>query len=169
MRPKRVVVGVIAALAVFWSATPADAQAPVVTRFSDDNDDDPDVFEDACGPDADLIGVFERRGSESVYFDGDGRPIRVVIHDNFNGVLTRADTGNSIRDPGRVTIEFDLVTGAASFAGLQYNMVYPGVPPVFQFVGHVTFDPETDEFTSSGPNDFDSGKDPFEEACRTLA
>jgi hypothetical protein len=168
---KRFVYTVTAAMALsVVPAMPADAARPEITRFSDDNAGNPDYWPNICGPGADMMGVFEVKGSETVFFDADGVPVQVIVHVNFDGVLTRVDTGNSVKDPGRITINVDLATGTQTITGLDYNMIYPGLGPVFQNIGRKVIAGEELSF-NAGPNDFEAfdPAETFEAACAALA
>lgn len=169
MRRTRTLIGLLTVGALIWTAAPASATPPEIFRFSENNYDNPDVFQDECGEGVDLIGVFDVQGSETVFFDADGNPIRVLVHVVFNGELTRSDTGNTIKDPGRVTLEIDLVTGVETITGLIYNMVYPGMGTVFQNIGRRVLVPGEGPVFVAGPDDFLEGQFAFEEACNALA
>jgi hypothetical protein len=116
-----------------------------------------DLWEDECGPGIDLTGAFDVKGSETVFFDSDGTPSRLVVHVHFDGVITRSDTGHSLKDPGRIRFEVDFATGEETVTGLDYNIVVPGVGQVFQNVGRKVFVPGEVLVFNAGPNDFEAG------------
>jgi hypothetical protein len=158
----------VAAFAMVMGAGPAWAAPPVIERFEDNNFGDPDYFD--CPDGGQLMGVFTVEGTETIHFDEDGNPVRLVVHEHFDGVLTRTDTGNSIKDPGRITIVVDLVTGEATVTGLWWNFTYPGLGSVFQVIGRSVFLPDVDgPVFKAGPGDFLDGLDLIEEVCKALA
>jgi len=170
MRHTRMLAGLVTVLALVWGTLPALAVPPEIIRFEENNYDNPDVFEDECGDGVDLIGVFEVKESETVHFDADGNPIRVVLGIAFDGVLTRSDTGNSIKDKAHLTLDIDLVTGEVARSGIRFNLVYPGVGPVFQALGHIVWIEGMEEpiFTGGQFDAIFEDKVPFEEVCTAL-
>ncbi len=170
MRRTRILAGLVMAITLMWGTVPALAVPPEISTFEENNHGNPDVFEDQCGEGIDLIGEFDLKVRETVYFDADGAPIRVIVHFKFDGVLTRSDTGNSINDPSRWTLDIDLVTGEVARSGMRANLVYPGTGPVFQAIGRIVFMEGVEDpiFTGGQFDAIDQGKHLFEEACTAL-
>ena len=85
--------------------------------------------------------------------------------------MTRSDTGNTLRDPGRFVVTVDLTTGYLTIRGLYWNIVYPGVGQVYHSVGRSVFTGAdlAERIFMAGHSDFAAGKDLFEEVCTALA
>ncbi|MDH4308730.1 MAG: hypothetical protein OEX04_14775 [Acidimicrobiia bacterium] len=168
---KRACVIFLAGILTVALGLPVSAAQPETGSYEVNNLDDPDVFGDACGEGADLVGVFEAKGRFEVFRDGEGNPTRIQFQEVFNGTFTRTDTGKSVRDPGRYTGIIDLVTGLETYQGSYWNIVYPGIGIVYHSVGRSVFtEPDFgNRIFQAGYSDVVNGKDLFTEVCDALA
>ena len=134
-------------------ASPASARAPQreVFRFSGS------VVVADCGGGVTLTETFTDVNTFITFFDASGNPVRVEFHDNFDGVITNSASGNTYRDPGHVTIVFDVVDGSVTFRGEFFAIVAPGVGIVVQDTGTLTFDADGNIIFQAGPHQMSSG------------
>jgi hypothetical protein len=134
-------------------ASPASARAPQreVFRFSGS------VVVADCGGGVTLTETFTDVNTFITFFDASGNPVRVEFHDNFDGVITNSASGNTYRDPGHVTIVFDVVDGSVTFRGEFFAIVAPGVGIVVQDTGTLTFDADGNIIFQAGPHQMLTG------------
>lgn len=99
----------------------------------------------------------------TVWFDGDGNPVRAVEHITYQGVITGPGGIGTLDDDGfltnLVTIDGEDVT--LRQVGLIFRFTVPGIGLVAHDVGTITFFPDgSAEY--SGPHDvFEEGLEPF--------
>ena len=138
-------------------ASPASARAPQreVFRFSGS------VVVADCGGGVTLTETFTDVNTFITFFDASGNPVRVDFHQNFDGVITNSASGNTYRDPGHVTIVFDVVDGSVTFRGEFFAIVAPGVGIVIQDTGTLTFDADGNIIFQAGPHEFFTGTADF--------
>src|SRR5688572_22539798 len=70
-----------------------------------------------CGGGVLLTETFNFVDTITTFFDASGNPIRVKVHENFDGVITNSASGNTYRDPGNWTLVEDVVNGTVTFHG----------------------------------------------------
>jgi hypothetical protein len=101
------------------------------------------------------------------FYDRHGNPVRLQVHGHYRGTITNLGTGFSVFDRGNYMVTIDLNGEKETVVGLFYNLVVPGVGPIFQQIGRVVFDYANQTVTHSGPNDFFEG-DSFAALCAAM-
>jgi hypothetical protein len=114
-----------------------------------------------CGDDVLLTETFTEVHTFTTFFDASSNPIRVQIHENFDGVITNSASGNTYRDPGHWTIVMDLVNGTGTLHGEFYAIVAPGVGIIIQDTGTITYDADGNIIFQAGPHEFFTGTADF--------
>lgn len=89
-------------------------------------------------------------------FDGEGNPIRVMIHGTFHGVLTKS-TGESFTDHAALNNTIDLPTGQLAGTGLVFRYIRSGEGVIYAEIGRKVFDADGNVIFNAGPDDFTQG------------
>jgi hypothetical protein len=79
---------------------------------------------------------------ETVYFDGNGNPIRIEVHRRISETDVNTSTNASITVRGASTAVIDLVTGTFTLNGMVFTSNEPGEGVVLQDTGRVVFNPD---------------------------
>jgi hypothetical protein len=83
-------------------------------------------------------------GEESLwietFYDADGNPIKVVVHDGFTETDTNSVTGKTLPFSQTWVNTFDLVAGTRTVVGKAFVMTDPGNGIVILDTGRVVFD-----------------------------
>jgi hypothetical protein len=169
--PKNIKVALVAvatALTVTLAfASTAKAKAP--TR--DDIGSIPYGFTVDCTP---YGGAFANivQGTESLwietFYDTDGNPAKVVVHDGFVETDTNSVTGRSLGLSQTWVNTFDLADGTRTVVGKALVMTDPGTGIVIQDTGRVVFDaPEHTSFEAGQHKPLHGNLDQL--ACSALA
>jgi hypothetical protein len=86
----------------------------------------------------------EVKGEESLwvetFYDADGNPVKVVVHDGFIETDTNSVTGKTLAFSQTWVNTFDLVAGTRTVVGKAFLMTDPGEGAVIQDTGRVVFD-----------------------------
>jgi hypothetical protein len=106
-----------------------------------------------CPSGVTLVETFMGDVRVTTFFDQAGDPVRAQVHIDFVGVVTNSTTGQTVKDPGRITRTIDLTTGARSNAGLYFSTIVPGVGVVFHDAGHLMYDTAGNLSFEAGPHD----------------
>jgi hypothetical protein len=114
-----------------------------------------------CGGGVLLTETFTEVLTITTFFDASGNPIRVHLHENFDGVITNSASGNTYRDPGHWTLVEDVVNGTVTFHGEFFAIVAPGVGIVIQDTGTITFDADGNIIFQAGPHEVLTGTADF--------
>lgn len=138
-------------------ASPASAREPQREVFLNSGSF---LLED-CGGGVLLTETFTEVFAITTFFDASGNPIRVQVHQNFDGVITNSASGNTYRDPGHWTLVEDVVNGTVTFHGEFFAIVAPGVGIVIQDTGTITFDAEGNVIFQAGPHEVLTGTADF--------
>ena len=89
---------------------------------------------------------------QTIFFDQDGRAVRVQLHSIFSGTFSNSVTGASVADfPDSQTVVIDLVDGGFANHGLVFRITVPGEGNVLVNAGTVVFDAEGN-ITIHGPH-----------------
>jgi hypothetical protein len=133
-------VAVAAALAVTLSIASA-ARAASPTR--DDLGSFPYTFTVDCSPYgfgfANIVQGVETLFVETFY-DADGNPVKVVVHDGFIETDTNSVTGKTLPFSQTWVNTYDLVAGTRTVVGKEFVMTDPGKGIVIQDTGRNVFD-----------------------------
>jgi hypothetical protein len=144
-------------------ATPASATQPEVVRIRDIHI----VQTDSTSCEFPFDEVFDGRATITTFFDADGNPIRVRFHLPFQGTLTNAATGESVRAQQVLTLTLDLPDGTETFAGLRFRAVFPGIGAVLLDAGRIVFDETGAVVFEAGPHQVFN--EDFDEFCEAFA
>jgi hypothetical protein len=168
---KNIKVGVMAIAAgltvTLAIASPAGAAAP--TR--EDIGSIPYNFSVDCSPYGfDFANIVE--GVESLwietFYDANGNPAKVVVHDGFTETDTNSVTGKTLSLSQTWVNTFDLVAGTRTVVGKALVMTDPGRGIVIQDTGRVVFDaPEHTSFEAGQHAPLHGNLDQL--ACSALA
>ena len=79
---------------------------------------------------------------ETIYFDGDGNPIRVQVHLRISETDVNTSTNESIAVRGAWTDVIDLVAETSTKNGMVFMSNEPGKGVVLQDAGRITFNPD---------------------------
>ncbi len=83
-------------------------------------------------------------GQESLwvetFYDTDGNPVKIVVHDSFTETDTNSVTGKTLPFGGQIVETFDLVSGTRTVVGKEFLMTEPGKGVIIHDVGRVVFD-----------------------------
>jgi hypothetical protein len=86
----------------------------------------------------------EVKGEESLwvetFYDANGSPVKVVVHDGFTETDTNSVTGKTLTLSQTWVNTFDLVAGTRTVVGKALLMTAPGKGVVIQDTGRVVFD-----------------------------
>ena len=111
-------------------------------------------------------------GAEEVtvdtFFNSQGEPRRVVVHDSFDETDTNSVTGKILRFRGNRVETFDLVAGTRTVTGISFVVTDPGHGIVIHDTGRVVFDAPFHVSFEAGPHDVLHG-DVDQFACSALA
>ena len=138
------------AFALLTLPVAVSAAPPVVETFHDEGSF---VFAGPCPNGVTLVGTFTEDARVTTFFDEAGTPVRAQITDNYVGVVTNPETGQSVENPSHQTLIVDLVEGTATQVGLIYSATVPGEGVVFHDVGRVVFDAAGNVIFEAGPHD----------------
>jgi hypothetical protein len=137
---KLALVAVAAALAV-TPAIASSARAASPTR--DDIGSIPYDFTVDCSPYgfdfANIVQGVETLFVETFY-DADGNPVKVVVHDGFTETDTNSVTGKTLPFSQTWVTTYDLVAGTRTVVGKAFVMTDHGKGIVIQDTGRVVFD-----------------------------
>ncbi|HXG76561.1 MAG TPA: hypothetical protein VNJ53_08325 [Gaiellaceae bacterium] len=137
------VAAVAAALALVAPAQAAQPRSEAIT------DAGTDVV--SCdGFDAVLQRSFD--GRVTVFFDGEGNPVRLQVLVNVSGSLTNTTTGLSLPVRGHVHFVFDFAAGTDTFVGPVFIVTRVGEGAVVKDVGRIVFSGDGLVF-EAGPHD----------------
>jgi hypothetical protein len=165
---KFALLAVAAALAVALASTSA-AQAAAPTR--DDIGSIPYSFTVDCSPYGfDFANVVQ--GIETLFvqtfYDKNGNPVKVVVHDGFIETDTNAVTGKTLPFTQTWVNTYDLAAGTRTVVGKAFVMTDPGKGIVIQDTGRVVFDAPEHVSFEAGQHEVLHG-DIDELACSALA
>lgn len=144
----KVALVVAAAALTVTLAIASAAQATPPTR--DDIGSIPYSFTVDCSPYGfDFANIVQ--GVESLwietFYDADGNPVKVVVHDGFIETDTNSVTGKTLGLSQKWVNTFELVAGTRTVVGKAFVMTDPGKGIVIQDTGRVVFDaPEHTSF-----------------------
>jgi hypothetical protein len=86
----------------------------------------------------------EVKGEESLwvetFYDADGNPVKVVVHDGFTETDTNSVTGKTLPFSQTWVNTYDLVAGTRTVVGKEFVMTDPGKGIVIQDTGRNVFD-----------------------------
>jgi hypothetical protein len=167
-RSKHVVV-LAAATAIAVLAIASAAQATPPTH--EDLGTIPYEFAVDCSPygfafENEIVG--EEEVSIDTFFNSQGDPRRVVVHDSFLETDTNSVTGKTMRVRGNQVQTFDLVAGTRTVVGSIFMATDPGNGIVIHDSGRVVFDAPFHISFEAGPHDVLHG-DVDQMACSALA
>jgi hypothetical protein len=115
----------------------------------------------------------EVQGEESLwtetFYDKDGNPRKLAVHDGFIETDTNSVTGKTLRFTQNWVNTFDLVTGTRTVVGKAFAMIDPGRGIVIKDMGRVVFDAPEHVVFESGPNHEVLHGDLDQLACAALA
>ena len=156
-----------AVIAAFAIASPAQATPPL----HEDLGTIPYEFTPDCSPfgfefENQVVG--EEEVSIDTFFNAQGEPTRVVVHDSFLETDRNSVTGKTLRFKGNRTETFDLVAGTRTVVGNSSVMTDPGHGIVIHDTGRVVFDAPFHVSFEAGPHDVLNG-DVDQLACSALA
>lgn len=155
------------AIAVLAIASAAQATPPI----HEDIGTLPYAFTVDCSP---YGFAFENQvvGAEEVtvdtFFNSQGEPKRVVVHDSFDETDRNSVTGKTMRFRGNRVETFDLVAGTRTVVGISFVVTDPGHGIVIHDTGRVVFDAPFHVSFEAGPHDVLHG-DVDQFACSALA
>jgi hypothetical protein len=155
------------ALAGLAIASPAGATPPT----HEDVGTIPYEFAVDCSPygfDFENQVVGEEEVSIDTFYDSQGEPTRVVVHDSFVETDRNSVTGKTLRFTGNRVETFDLVAGTRTVVGHSAVMTDPGHGIVIHDTGRVVFDAPFHVSFEAGPHDVLHG-DVDQFACSALA
>lgn len=137
-------VGGVLLLLTFVPVSTAVADKPQVETF-------PFEFTDVvdCG---DFLAIDEFVGVDKVttFFDNEGNPVGLQIHETVRGTLTNSETGTSLSDRADFTIFMDFEEGTATGVGSFFRITRPGEGIVVANIGRLAFDGEGNVIFSAG-------------------
>jgi hypothetical protein len=162
-----VVLAAATAIAVLAIASAAQATPPT----HEDIGTIPYEFAVDCSPygfafENQVVG--EEEVSIDTFFDAQGEPRRVVVHDSFLETDTNSVTGKTMRFSGNRVETFDLVAGTRTVVGRSFVVTDPGRGIVIHDTGRVVFDAPFHVSFEAGPHDVLHG-DVDQLACSALA
>jgi hypothetical protein len=112
------------------------------------------------------------QGEESLFvetfYDRDGNPVKVVLHDGFTETDTNSVTGKSLRMTQKWVNTFDLPAGTRTVVGKAFVLTDPGKGIVIHDTGRVVFDAPEHVVFEAGPHEVLHG-DIDELVCTALA
>ena len=125
-------VGVATAL-VLLAAPTAGAMPPMSApiSFTLTGDTDCGTFHDQ------FVDFFE--GTETIFFDNAGTPIRDVIHFVHTSNDTNTVTGLTLHEKDHFTFSTDVTTGAATLTGAIIKVNFPGKGILIQDIGRLVY------------------------------
>jgi hypothetical protein len=143
-------VGAVLQAAMLLAASPAGAQSPTIASSAraasptrDDLGSIPYTFTVDCGPYG-FDFANHVQGTETLFvetfYDADGNPVKVVVHDGFTETDTNSVTGKSLPFSQTWVNTLDLVAGTRTVVGKAIVMTDPGKGIVIQDTGRVVFD-----------------------------
>ena len=140
--------GAVAALAI---ASPAAATPPTHEDFGSI----PYEFAVDCSPygfdfENQVVGAEEV--SVDTFYDAQGEPRRVVVHDTFLETDRNSATGKTMRFRGNRIETFDLVAGTRTVDGVSFVVTDPGHGIVIHDSGRVVFDAPFHVSFEAGPH-----------------
>ena len=74
------------------------------------------------------------------FYDADGNPVKVVVHDGFTETDTNSVTGKTLPFSQTWVNTFDPVAGTRTVVGKAFVMTDPGKGAVIHDAGRVVFD-----------------------------
>jgi hypothetical protein len=96
-----------------------------------------------CGTFEDVFTDFFN-GTQTIYFDSAGNPIRFVLNVEHHSDDVNSVTGLVLHEHGHFTLTFDFVTETTTIVGNQEVLTRPGFGLGVQDVGRVIFDANGD-------------------------
>ena len=112
------------------------------------------------------------QGQESLwvetFYNADGNPVKVVVHDGFTETDTNSATGKTLPFSQTWVNTYDLVAGTRTVVGKAFVMADPGKGIVIQDTGRVVFDAPAHVTFEAGPHQVLHG-DIDQLACTALA
>jgi hypothetical protein len=142
----RVAVGTVAAAALAL-AIPAYATPPQSQSFTASQLDSMSC----AGFEANIERNFT--GQETVYFDEQGRPVRVRVIAEMRGSVTNSVTGKAVALRGQIQVVIDVTVGSTTFVGPVFMANDPGAGSVIRDTGRVVFDADGNIVFEAGPHD----------------
>jgi hypothetical protein len=112
--------------------------------------------------------VGEEVVSVNTFYDSQGTPARVVVHDSFVETDTNSVTGKTLPFSGNRVETFDLIAGTRTVVGRSAVMTDPGRGIVIHDTGRVVFSAPFHVSFEAGPHDVLNG-DVDQLACSALA
>jgi hypothetical protein len=117
----------------------ARALPPVTERFSYTIENEV-VW---SGPDFDIIANGTGTVRQTIFFDNEGNPVRVIFQGRYFGSLSNSVTGETVLDaPSMANIFVDLIEEEESHVGLFFGIEVPGLGTVARDAGRVVGGPE---------------------------
>ena len=95
--------------------------------------------------DFDAIDHFVGVDKVTTFFDNEGNPVGLQIHEKVRGTLTNSVTGTSLSDRADFTIFVDFEEGTTTFVGTSFRITRPGEGIVVPIIGRAIFDGEFGE------------------------
>ena len=111
--------------------------------------------------------VGEEEVTVDTFFNSQGEPRKVVVHDSFLETDTNSVTGKTMRFSGNRVETFDLVADTRTVVGRSFVVTDPGHGIVIQDTGRVVFDAPFHVSFEAGPHDVLHG-DADQLACSAL-
>lgn len=149
---RSVIVAVVAALAMVFASTIAATR----TAFAVPPETTKTEFVEINAPvancgDFTIIANYTGTIKETVYFNAQGDPVRLLFQGRATGTLTNSVTGYSVKDAPSIRNSFvDLVTGTATHVGVDFHITVPGAGVVVLVAGKIVFE-------GNGPPTFIAG------------
>jgi hypothetical protein len=142
-------------IAVFALAAPASATTPVRFHSSDSGSEPGFVQCDGFEIDLETTGTVDG----TVFFDGSGEVIKVIVRSRATDILTNSATGQMLVNRGVFQQVFTRIDGTDEFThslvGFRFMGTSPGQGLVLQDVGRIEYSPDEEEILFIAGHHFD--------------